>query len=110
MGTNQHTYSHPLIERYSSPEMIRLFSPHTKITTWRKLWIALAEAEKELGLEITDNQIEEMRANIDLIDLERAAEIEKEASTNCDQHKIVGLATDLMRSCGLDLAELAKVE
>jgi len=54
-------YSNPLVERYGSKEMLHNFSPDKKFSTWRKLWIALAEAEKELGLNITDEQIAEMK-------------------------------------------------
>lgn len=76
METN--IYSNPLAERYSSKEMLENFSPDKKFSTWRKLWIALAEAEKELGLNITDEQIEEMKANIYNIDYELAAKKEAE--------------------------------
>ncbi|MDR3363492.1 MAG: adenylosuccinate lyase [Clostridiales Family XIII bacterium] len=55
------TYTNPLTERYASKEMSRLFSPRVKFETWRRLWVALAEAEKELGLPITDEQIAELR-------------------------------------------------
>ena len=55
------TYESPLNSRYASKEMQYLFSPDKKFTTWRKLWIALAESEKELGLDITDEQINEMK-------------------------------------------------
>ncbi len=70
-------YKSPLIERYSSVEMRRVFSPQNKFSTWRKLWIALAEAQKELGLDIKDVQIEQMKAHIENIDFDRAREIEK---------------------------------
>ena len=62
------TYVNPLCERYAGREMKFIFSPDKKFSTWRKLWIALAEAEKELGLNITDEQIEQMKANIYNID------------------------------------------
>ena len=55
-------YQSPLSERYASKEMQYIFSPDMKFRTWRKLWIALAETEKELGLPITDEQIEELKA------------------------------------------------
>lgn len=76
METN--IYSNPLAERYSSKEMLENFSQDKKFSTWRKLWVALAEAEKELGLNITDEQIEEMKANIYNIDYELAAKKEAE--------------------------------
>lgn len=72
------TYENPLISRYASKEMSYLFSDESKFSTWRKLWVALAEGEKELGLNITDEQIEEMKANIYNIDFELAARKEKE--------------------------------
>ncbi|MEC9492254.1 adenylosuccinate lyase [Flexistipes sp.] len=75
---NLKTYSNPLNERYASKNMQYIFSPHKKFTTWRKLWIALAEAEKELGLNITDEQIDEMKRNIENIDFDYAKEKEKE--------------------------------
>lgn len=74
---NYNTYINPLTERYASSQMLSLFSPVKKFTTWRKLWIALAEAEKELGLNISQEQIDEMKANIDNIDFEYAALMEK---------------------------------
>ncbi|BAI80692.1 adenylosuccinate lyase [Deferribacter desulfuricans SSM1] len=70
-------YKNPLTERYCCKEMNYIFSPEKKFTTWRKLWVALAEAEKELGLPITDEQIEEMKQNINNIDFEYAKEMEK---------------------------------
>lgn len=75
---NKEIYSNPLCERYSSKEMMYNFSPDKKFSTWRKLWIALAEAEKELGLDITDEQIEEMKKNIFNIDYDLVAKKEKE--------------------------------
>ena len=54
-------YTSPLSERYASKEMQYIFSQDKKFTTWRKLWIALAESEKELGLNITDEQIAELK-------------------------------------------------
>ena len=58
-------YVSPLSERYASREMQYIFSPDKKFRTWRRLWIALAETEKELGLNITDEQIEEMKSHAD---------------------------------------------
>lgn len=74
---NQEVYQNPLIERYGSKEMLFVFSPKMKFTTWRKLWIALAESEKELGLPITQEQIDELKLQIDNLDLDKAAEYEK---------------------------------
>ncbi len=71
-------YENPLCERYASREMQRIFSDDFKFSTWRKLWVALAESEKELGLDFTDAQLEELRANIYNIDYEKAAAYEKE--------------------------------
>lgn len=76
MPTN--TYESPLSSRYASDEMLYLFSADKKFSTWRKLWIALARAEKELGLPITEEQISEMEAHITDIDYEYAAKMEKE--------------------------------
>ena len=62
MATN--TYESPLNSRYASKEMQYIFSPDKKFSTWRKLWIALAESEKELGLDITDKQIAQMKEHM----------------------------------------------
>ena len=70
-------YTSPLSERYASKEMQYIFSPDKKFRTWRKLWIALAETEKELGLDITDEQIEDLKAHADDINYDVAKEREK---------------------------------
>ena len=70
-------YQSPLSERYASKEMQYIFSPDMKFRTWRKLWIALAETEKELGLNITDEQIEELKSHADDINYEVAKQREK---------------------------------
>ena len=70
-------YQSPLSERYASKEMQYIFSPEKKFRTWRKLWIALAETEKELGLPITDEQIEELKAHAEDINFEEAMAREK---------------------------------
>lgn len=70
-------YQSPLSERYASREMQYIFSPDMKFRTWRKLWIALAETEKELGLNITQEQIEELKAHADDINYDVAKEREK---------------------------------
>lgn len=71
------TYESPLSARYASKEMKYIFSPDKKFRTWRKLWIALAEAEKELGLPVTQEQIDELKAHADDINYEVAQEREK---------------------------------
>ena len=71
-------YQSPLCERYASIEMQSIFSNDRKFSTWRRLWVALAESEKELGLPISDEQIEEMKAQIDNIDYEKARQYESE--------------------------------
>ncbi len=70
-------YENPLCARYASRQMQHIFSPDFKFSTWRKLWIALAESEKELGLPITEEQLDEMRAHIYDIDYAKAADYEK---------------------------------
>ena len=66
------TYESPLSARYADQEMKYLFSPDKKFRTWRRLWIALAESEMELGLPVTQEQIDEMKANADDINYEVA--------------------------------------
>ncbi|MCC9605623.1 adenylosuccinate lyase [Blastopirellula sp. JC732] len=70
-------YENPLISRYASKEMSQIWGAQRKFSTWRKLWIALAEAEQELGLPITDAQIAELKQHIDDIDFDNAAKHEK---------------------------------
>lgn len=79
-------YQSPLSERYASREMQYIFSPQKKFTTWRSLWIALAETEKELGLPITDEQIEELKAHRDDINFEAAKEREKQVRHDVMSH------------------------
>ena len=71
-------YQSPLSERYASKEMQSIFSNDRKFTTWRELWIALAESEQELGLPISDEQIREMKSQISNIDYEKAKKYESE--------------------------------
>ena len=75
MPTN--TYESPLSSRYASEEMLYLFSADKKFSTWRKLWVALARAEMELGLPVTQEQVDELEAHINDIDYQQAAEWEK---------------------------------
>ena len=73
----KNTYETPLNSRYASKEMQYIFSPDFKFKTWRKLWIALAEAEHELGLPVTQEQIDELKAHVDDINYDVAREREK---------------------------------
>jgi adenylosuccinate lyase len=70
-------YVHPLTDRYASREMQAVFSPRRRFGTWRRLWIALAESQAELGLDISESAIEQMRSTADMLDLARAAEYER---------------------------------
>ena len=77
MSGDPHGYDNPLIQRYASARMSRLWSPQRKFSTWRRLWVALAEAEAELGLPITQEQIAELRAHVEDIDLPAAERYER---------------------------------
>ena len=79
-------YVSPLSERYASKEMQYIFSPDMKFRTWRKLWIALAETEKELGLNITQEQIDELKAHAEDINYEVARERERQARHDVMSH------------------------
>ena len=79
-------YRSPLSERYASKEMQYIFSPDMKFRTWRRLWIALAETEKELGLDITDEQIEELKEHAEDINYEVAKEREKKVRHDVMSH------------------------
>ena len=79
-------YSSPLSERYASKEMQYIFSQDKKFRTWRRLWVALAETEKELGLDITDEQIEELKAHLDDINYDVARAREKEVRHDVMSH------------------------
>lgn len=70
-------YENPLIRRYASPEMCQLWGDQRKFGTWRRLWLALAESEQELGLAITDQQLEELRGKLDDIDFSVAVDYER---------------------------------
>lgn len=88
-------YQSPLNERYASREMSYIFSDQNKFETFRSLWIALAEAEKELGLDISDEQIEELKKYRSDIDFEAAKRIEKETRHDVMAHvKAYGLQAD----------------
>lgn len=83
---NTDRYQSPLSERYASKEMQYIFSPDMKFRTWRKLWIALAETEKELGLSITEEQIAELKEHQDDINYEVAKDREKEVRHDVMSH------------------------
>ena len=86
MSDNTDRYVSPLSERYASKEMQYIFSPDMKFRTWRKLWIALAETEKELGLPITEEQIEELKAHAEDINYDVAKAREKEVRHDVMSH------------------------
>ena len=79
-------YESPLSGRYASREMQYIFSPDKKFRTWRKLWIALAEAERELGLTITREQIDEMKSHAEDINYEDAARQEQKVRHDVMSH------------------------
>lgn len=79
-------YESPLSSRYASRYMLELFSPDTRVKTWRRLWIALAEGERLLGLPITKEQIDELKAHLDEIDYEAIAKKEKEVRHDVMAH------------------------
>src|SRR5690349_10704638 len=98
-------YDNPLIGRYASREMAERWGPLRKFRTWRRLWLALAEAEAELGLldegdkpRITPAKIAELRAHLDDIDLKRAAEHEKRLRHDVMAH--VSALKDVAPGCG----------
>jgi len=77
MANDYGKYVSPFLSRWASQEMLELFSPQRKFALWRRLWLALAEAQRALGLEITDQQLAEMSAHLDDIDFEKVAEYER---------------------------------
>jgi adenylosuccinate lyase len=79
-------YKTPLVERFATREMIQLWSPNKKFSTWRRCWVALAEAEQELGLDITDGQIAEMKVHLDDIDFKKAREYEQQTRHDVMAH------------------------
>ena len=79
-------YTSPLSERYASKEMQYIFSPDMKFRTWRRLWIALAETEKELGLNITQEQIDELKAHAEDINYDVAKERERQVRNDDMTH------------------------
>ncbi len=83
---NHNTYQNPLTDRYAGKEMSFIWSPQFKHSTWRKLWLTLARCEKDLGLDISDRQIEELAAHIDDIDFDKVADKEKELRHDVMSH------------------------
>ena len=79
-------YESPLSSRYASEDLLRLFSPRTRIQTWRRLWTALAQAEHDLGLNITQAQVDELAAHTEDIDFELAARREKDVRHDVMAH------------------------
>ena len=79
-------YENPLVSRYASDAMSYVWSPQKKFSTWRRLWLALAQSQQELGLNIDDEQLTEMAAHLDDIDFERAREYEKELRHDVMSH------------------------
>ncbi len=79
-------YVSPLVERFATAPMKTLWGAQKKFSTWRRCWVALAEAERELGLEITEAQVEALRAHIDDIDFEKAGAYEKETRHDVMAH------------------------
>jgi adenylosuccinate lyase len=77
MTNNYEVYVSPLVERNASEEMSKLFGAQKKFSTWRRLWLELAKAEKKLGLDISEGQIKQMAKHLDDIDFKKAAEYEK---------------------------------
>ena len=79
-------YESPLCSRYADAEMKRIFSDDRKFSTWRRLWLLLAESEQSLGVPITDEQLAQMRAHLDDIDYEKAAAYEQEVRHDVMAH------------------------
>ena len=77
MQNSYTSYENPLVSRYASSEMLEIFSPQFKFSTWRRLWLALAESQAEMGLDIKVSQLKQMRNNLDNIDFKKAAKYEK---------------------------------
>ncbi len=80
------SFKHPLIDRYASKEMVEIFSDESRYSTWRRFWIVLAETQKELGLNITDEQIDEMKEYENNLNLDEAKRIEEELNHDVMAH------------------------
>ncbi|HRZ16985.1 MAG TPA: lyase family protein, partial [Candidatus Hydrogenedentes bacterium] len=86
MAKDTSVYVSPLVERFATAEMARLWSADRKFSTWRRCWVALAEAERELGLNVTEEQIAEMRAHLDDIDYAAAEAYERKTRHDVMAH------------------------
>ena len=86
MSSENAAFQHPLTGRYASRRMKELFSPRRKFILWRKLWVVLAEAERELGLPITEEQVHEMRQAVEDIDFEAARRYERQTRHDVMAH------------------------
>ena len=95
---NHNKYESPLSSRYASQEMQYIFSPDKKFSTWHRLWIALARAEMDLGLPVTQAQVSQMEEHVDDIDYEAAARYEKELAT-MSWHTSMPTATSALTPC-----------
>ena len=108
MDENMKVYQNPLTGRYASREMSYNWSPQRKHSTWRRLWLALAESEKELGLPITDKQLAEMRAHLDDIDFEAAAAEEAKLRHDVMSHSALVRFTSSTMSMELTVVAYSK--
>ena len=79
-------YESPLSSRYASEYMLTLFSPRTRIETWRRLWVALARAEHEMGLPVTAEQVQDLKDHVTDIDFDYAARREREVRHDVMAH------------------------
>lgn len=86
-------YESPLSSRYASEYMLKLFSADTRYQTWRKLWVSLAKAEMELGLPITEEQVQELQAHVTDIDYGCVSQREKEV-----RHDVMGACVCVWKS------------
>jgi adenylosuccinate lyase len=86
MSDKTSIYTSPLVERNASKEMAELFGPQKKFSTWRRIWLELAKAERKLGLKITQEQISEMSRHLDVINFKKAAEYEKKVRHDVMAH------------------------
>ena len=91
-------YSNPLTERYASAEMSRIFSPDFKFGTWRRLWLALAEAERELGLPVSQEAIEAIRPELQPAAVTARADVASVAIFGPDFRERPGIAGQMFRS------------